>query len=143
YNKDMQEDKEPLFDTVDTLTTLLPALTGLVETMTFDPEKMRAALDEGMLATDVADYLVAKGVPFREAHGIVGKAVRRSLDTNIPLSKMLLEDYRAISPVFENDVYAVFDFAVSVGKRKAPGGTAPEAVRQQIAQAERQLDAQR
>ena len=139
YNKDMQEDKEPLFDTVDTLETLLPAVTGLVETMRFDPAKMLAALDEGLLATDVADYLVRKGVPFREAHGMVGRAVRRSLDTNIPLSRLTLEDYRTISPVFDTDVYAIFDFAASVARRKAIGGTAPEAVREQIVQAEQYL----
>ncbi|MCC7449353.1 MAG: argininosuccinate lyase [Anaerolineae bacterium] len=139
YNKDMQEDKESLFDTVDTLETLLPAVTGLIETMRFDPARMLAALDEGMLATDVADYLVRKGVPFREAHGMVGRAVRRSLDTNTPLSKLTLEDYKAISPVFDTDVYAVFDFAASVARRKAIGGTAPEAVRAQIVQAEQYL----
>src|SRR5260221_10051226 len=139
YNKDLQEDKEPLFDAVDTLQTLLPALTGLIETMSFDPARMQAALDEGMLATDVADYLVAKGIPFREAHGLVGQAVRRSLDTNTPLSKLALEDYKAISPIFDNDVYAVFDFGASVAKRKASGGTAPDAVREQIKQAEEWL----
>jgi argininosuccinate lyase len=140
YNKDMQEDKEPLFDTVDTINVLLPAVIGLVETMTFDPARMLAALDEGMLATDVADYLVAKGVPFREAHGIVGRLVRRGLDTGTPLSKLPIEDFKAISPVFEPDVYAVFDFAASVAKRKAPGGTAPEAVRQQIKRAREKLE---
>jgi argininosuccinate lyase len=139
YNKDLQEDKEPLFDTVDTLVTLLIALTGLVETMQFNPDRMLAALDEGMLATDVADYLVAKGVPFREAHGIVGRLVRRSLDNNTLLSKLPIEDYKAISSAFDSDVYSVFDFAASVAKRKAPGGTAPEAVRQQIVQAEKWL----
>jgi argininosuccinate lyase len=139
YNKDLQEDKEPLFDTVDTLTTLLPALTGLIETMSFDPARMREALDEGMLATDVADYLVAKGIPFREAHGLVGKAVRLSLDNNTPLSKLPLEEYKAINPVFDTDVYAVFDFAKSVAKRRAAGGTAPYAVREQITQAEEWL----
>jgi argininosuccinate lyase len=143
YNKDLQEDKEPLFDTVDTLETLLPALTGVVETMTFDPAKMLAALDEGMLATDVADYLVNKGVPFREAHGIVGRAVRHSLETNRPLSKLTLDEYHAISPVFDSDVYAVFDFAGSVARRKAPGGTAPEAVREQMRQAESWLSRQK
>jgi argininosuccinate lyase len=89
-----------------------------------------------MLATDVADFLVAKGVPFREAHGIVGRLIRRSLDANTPLSKLPIEDYKAISPIFDSDVYAVFDFVASVAKRKTPGGTAPEAVRQQITQAE-------
>ncbi len=136
YNKDLQEDKEPLFDTVDTLETLLPALVGLVETLTFDPARMLAALDEGMLATDLADYLVARGIPFREAHGIVGRLVRRSLDTDVPLSKLPLDDFRSICPVFEGDVVAVFDFAASVARRRAPGGTAPESVRAQIARAE-------
>src|SRR5207248_1402171 len=97
------------------------------------------ALDEGMLATDVADYLVSKGIPFREAHGLVGRAVRRSQDTDTPLSKLPIEDYCAISPVFDTDVYAVFDFAASVARRKAVGGTAPESVRQQIAAAEQWL----
>jgi argininosuccinate lyase len=141
YNKDLQEDKEPLFDTVDTLETLLPALTGVVDTMSFDSKRMQAALDEGMLATDVADYLVRKGVPFREAHGIVGKLVRRSLDVDQPLSKLPLEDYRAVNPVFDQDVYGIFDFAASVARRSAPGGTAPEAVKLQIQQAESWLDA--
>jgi argininosuccinate lyase len=136
YNKDMQEDKEPLFDTVDTLETLIPAVIGLIETMRFDADKLRAALDEGMLATDVADYLVKKGIPFREAHGIVGRAVRHSLETNTPLSKISLDDYKAIHAIFDSDVYEVFDFAAAVAKRKATGGTAPDSVRAQIAQAQ-------
>jgi argininosuccinate lyase len=140
YNKDLQEDKEPLFDTVDTLQTLLPALTGLINTMRFEPEKMLSALDEGMLATDAADYLVTKGIPFREAHGIIGKLVRRSLDTDTPLSKLSLETYKSISPVFDTDIYAVFDFAAAVAKRKSAGGTAPDAVRHQIDQAEAWLN---
>ena len=132
YNKDLQEDKEPLFDTVDTLETLLPALIGLVETMTFNPDKMLAALDETMLATDLADYLVFKGVPFREAHGMAAKAVRRSLDTKTPLSKLTIDDYHAISEKFDTDLYAVFDYAASVAKRNVIGGTAPEQVRKEI-----------
>ncbi|MBX3063654.1 MAG: argininosuccinate lyase [Anaerolineae bacterium] len=136
YNKDLQEDKEPLFDTADTLETLLPALTGLVSTMTLIPAKLEAGLDEGMLATDVADYLVARGVPFREAHGIVGRLVRRSIDTNTPLSQLPLEDYTTISPLFSQDVFALYDYAASAAKRSAPGGTAPSAVRAQIELAE-------
>jgi argininosuccinate lyase len=136
YNKDLQEDKEPLFDTADTIETLLPALIGLTETLTFDPARLLAGLDEGMLATDVADYLVARGVPFREAHGIVGRLVRRSTETDTPLSKLPLADYQQVSAVFADDVYAVFSYAASVAKRSASGGTAPDAVRAQIAQAE-------
>jgi argininosuccinate lyase len=134
YNKDLQEDKEPLFDTVDTLQTLLPALIGLIQTMHFNPEKLLAGLDEGMLATDVADYLVRRGVPFREAHGIVGKLVRRSLDTNTPLSKLPMDDYRAVSEKFDTDIYAVYDYRNSVAQRRQVGGTAPEQIRQRIAQ---------
>jgi argininosuccinate lyase len=136
YNKDLQEDKEPLFDTADTVETLLPALIGLVVTMRFNTAQMRAGLDEGMLATDVADYLVARGVPFREAHGIVGRLVRRSLEVNVPLSKLPLADYQRVSAVFAEDVYAVFDFAASVARRNSVGGTAPQAVRAQIAEAQ-------
>ncbi|MCC7207080.1 MAG: argininosuccinate lyase [Anaerolineae bacterium] len=140
YNKDLQEDKEPLFDSADTLETLLPALIGVVETLRFDPDRMRAALDEGMLATDLADHLVARGVPFREAHGLVGRVVRRALESNVPLSALPLDEYRRISPVFGDDVRAVFDFAASVAKRNNFGGTAPDAVRGQIALAETWLN---
>jgi argininosuccinate lyase len=133
YNKDLQEDKEPLFDTVDTLLTLLPALIGLVQTMQFNPDKMLAGLDEGMLATDAADYLVRRGVPFREAHGIIGRLVRRSLDTNTPLSKLPIEDYRAVSEKFDTDIYSVYDYGASVAQRKQVGGTAPAQIREQLA----------
>lgn len=133
YNKDLQEDKEPLFDAVDTLLTLLPAMIGIIHTMRFNPEKMLAGLDEGMLATDVADYLTKRGVPFREAHGIVGRLVRRSLDTNIPLSKLPMEDYHAVSEKFDTDIYAVYDYKASVAQRRQVGGTAPEQIRQQLA----------
>jgi argininosuccinate lyase len=140
YNKDLQEDKEPLFDTIDTLETLLPALVGLTDTLTFRADRMYAALDESMLATDLADYLVFKGIPFREAHGIVGKVVRHGLQTHTPLSKISLSDYQAIHEIFAEDVYGVFDFAASVARRKTPGGTAPEAVRGQIDMAKQWLD---
>ncbi|MCS6871326.1 MAG: argininosuccinate lyase [Anaerolineae bacterium] len=136
YNKDLQEDKEPLFDAADTLETLLPALIGTVETMRLQPEAMRAALDESMLATDLADYLVRRGVPFREAHALVGAAVRAAQRQGVPLSGLPLQAYQAISTHFQADLYAVFDFAASVAKRKALGGTAPEAVRLQIERAE-------
>ncbi|MBX3083804.1 MAG: argininosuccinate lyase [Anaerolineae bacterium] len=139
YNKDLQEDKEPLFDTADTLETLLPALIGVVETMKFDPAKMLAGLDEGMLATDVADYLVAHGVPFREAHGVVGRLVRHSLETNTPLSQMPFDVYRQLSPAFDEDVLDVFSYTTSISKRSAIGGTAPSAVRAQIDEAEKWL----
>lgn len=134
YNKDLQEDKEPVFDTADTLAALLPALIGAVDSMQFNPDRMRAALDEGMLATDIADYLVHKGIPFREAHGIVGRLVRAGLDADLPLSRLPFDTYRAIHPIFEQDVFEVFDFARAVAKRGNVGGTAPESVRDQVRQ---------
>ncbi len=139
YNKDLQEDKEPLFDTHDTLAVLLPVLAGLIETMTFHPERMRAALDEAMLATDLADYLVMKGVPFRQAHHLAGQVVRLAEEKHVTLSELPPQDYRTISEHFDTDVYRVFDFTAAVARRKALGGTAPEAVRAQIAQLKAQI----
>jgi argininosuccinate lyase len=123
YNKDIQEDKEPLFDAYDTLLILLPPLTGLVETLTIQPDRMRAALIESMLATDLADYLVTKGIPFRQAHGLAGRVVRLAETKGVTLSALTLEDYRGISAVFEADVQAVFNFEVAVARRRAAGGT--------------------
>lgn len=136
YNKDLQEDKEPLFDAADTLERLLPALIGTVATLRLNPDRMRAALDESMLATDLADYLVQRGVPFREAHALVGAAVRAAQKQGVALSALPLEDYQAISPIYDADLYKVFDFEAAIAKRRNFGGTAPEAVRLQIIQAE-------
>ncbi len=123
YNKDLQEDKEPLFDAYDTLSVLLPPLTGLVRALTFVPERMRAALDEGMLATDLADYLVSRGVPFRQAHGLAGQAVRLAETKGVPLSALTLADYRTLSDAFGLDVTQVFDFEAAVARRTGFGGT--------------------
>jgi argininosuccinate lyase len=123
YNKDLQEDKEPLFDAWDTLMLLLPTLAGLVETLQLDAERMRAALDEAMLATDLADYLVSKGVPFRQAHGLTGQVVRLAESRNVPLSELTLDDYRTLSDVFAADVQTVFDFDAAVARRRVTGGT--------------------
>ncbi|PJF33228.1 MAG: argininosuccinate lyase, partial [Candidatus Thermofonsia Clade 1 bacterium] len=97
------EDKEALFDAADTLETILPALIGTVESMRLQPEAMRAALDESMLATDLADYLVGRGVPFREAHRLVGAAVRAAQAQGVPLSGLPLQAYQAISAHFQAD----------------------------------------
>jgi argininosuccinate lyase len=96
---------------------------------------MRTALTQDMLATDVADYLAKKGMPFREAHHIVGQAVQMAAEQEIPLSQLPLEHFQSLSNLFEPDVVAVFDFDASVSRRTAPGSTAPEAVKQQIEQA--------
>ncbi|MBN1680618.1 MAG: argininosuccinate lyase [Anaerolineae bacterium] len=123
YNKDLQEDKEPLFDAYDTLAALLPPLTGLVNTLTMNADRMRAALIESMLATDLADYLVGKGIPFRQAHGLAGQVVRLAEQKRVELSQLTLDDYRSISDVFESDVVKVFDYDAAVARRRASGGT--------------------
>jgi argininosuccinate lyase len=135
YNKDLQEDKEPLFDAADTLDVLLPVMAGLVRSLRPDAQKMAAALDPAMLATDLADYLVRRGMPFREAHAIVGGIVRSAEERRIALDQIPLDDLKAESSLFEADVRSVFDFQEAVRRRGLAGGTAPQAVGQQIAQA--------
>jgi argininosuccinate lyase len=135
YDKDLQEDKEALFDVVDTLKMELPIAAGVVCTMTVNGERMAAALDDALLATDLADYLVRKGIPFRESHHLAGQAVRRAEELNVSLGALTLADYQAIHPAFAEDVYQVFDFQRSVEARDVEGGTAPSAVRAQIEQA--------
>ncbi|XWX05143.1 argininosuccinate lyase [Aggregatilineales bacterium SYSU G02658] len=132
YNKDMQEDKEALFDSYDTLSLLLPVVSGVLLTLTFDEEAMRRGLSEEMLATEMADYLVAKGLPFRQAHHIVGRIVRVALDEGVSLSKLPLDLLQSHSELFEEDVAQVFDFERSVARRRARGGTAPDAIMEQI-----------
>jgi argininosuccinate lyase len=139
YNKDLQEDKEPLFDSVDTLALTLPVVAGVVRTLTAHPEAMRAALDEGLLATDLAHYLVARGLPFREAHGVVGRLVRRAEEQSCSLPNLPLAEYQAESPLFERDLYAVFDVDQAIARYAVPGGTAPTAVAEQLAQAKAYL----
>ncbi len=141
YNKDLQEDKEAIFDGVDTLAALLPVVTAVVDTLAFNPERMRAALDDAMLATDIADYLVRRGLPFRQAHHVAGEVVAVAEEKNIPMSALTVEDMQAISELFEPDVMSVFDFDVAVSRRRATGGTAPDAVREQIVRARALLSA--
>jgi argininosuccinate lyase len=137
YNKDLQEDKESVFDSVDTLWALLPVITAVIHTLKVNPDRMRAALDENMLATDLADYLVARGMPFREAHHAAGRVVRLAAERGIKLSQVSLADLQTVSPLFAADVTGVFDFTASVARRKTMGGTAPSAVQTQIAEAKR------
>jgi len=139
YDKDLQEDKEPLFDAVDTLELSLPIVTGVIRTLTLRPERMAAALDDAMLATDLADYLVRRGVPFRASHTITGRLVRLALDRGVALRDLALSDFQAISPHFAEDVYAVFDVRQSVEQKQSPGGTALAAVRKQLTHARENL----
>ena len=135
YDKDLQEDKEPLFDTLDTLELALPVAAGMIRTLRVNPYRMRAALDDYMLATDLADYLVRKGIPFREAHHIAGRAVRYGIENSKGLRDLSLAEWRSISPLFEADVAEVLDFECSVERRDSPGGTARSAVEAQISRA--------
>jgi argininosuccinate lyase len=135
YDKDLQEDKEPLFDAVDTLAALLPVVAGVIRTMRVNADKMRAALDAAMLATDLADYLVRKGMPFRDAHRKAGEAVKRAEARGVALSELSRDEYKQIAPEFGDDVQRVFDFAQSIASREVVGGTGPNAVRAQIAHA--------
>ncbi len=136
YNKDLQEDKESLFEAVDTLEQILPVVAGVITQLTFQPHKLRAALSDDMLATDLADYLVRKGVPFREAHHLVGQLVKRASQQNKALSALSVEELREVSSLFAEDALAVFDFDVSIARRDSLGGTAPAAVNAQITIAE-------
>ena len=135
YNKDLQEDKEPLFDALDTLKLALPVAAGVVRTLKVNAGVMAAALDDGMLATDLADYLVRRGIPFRQSHELVGRAVRRAELRGLPLRELPLAEFQAISEAFDDDLYAVFDHRRSVEARDSYGGTAMTALRQQIERA--------
>lgn len=132
YNKDLQEDKEPLFDSVDTLLVALPVAAGVLATMRIRPERMAAALGDELLATDLADTLVRRGVPFRQSHELAGLAVKRSEALGVALRELPLAEYQAISPQFGPDVAGVFDFEQSVEQRAVYGGTAYAAVLRQI-----------
>ena len=145
YNKDMQEDKEGLFDTVDTLNATLDAFAGMVETMTINRERTRRAAEagvySGILATDLADYLVSKGVPFREAHGATKSLVAYAAEKNTGLDKLSLEEYRRYSALFDDDVFAI-TVESSLAARASQGGTAPERVKEALSQAREMLRSQ-
>ena len=141
YNKDNQEDKEPLFDAVDTLKGCLTAMLGLIPQIQARPEAMRAAALEGYAtATDFADYLVRKGVPFRDAHAAVGKAVACALERGVGLEALSLDELRSFAgPAVEADLFGLLSAEGSVAARNHPGGTAPEAVARAIAQARKRI----
>jgi argininosuccinate lyase len=140
YNKDNQEDKEPLFDAADTLRDVLAILAELLQGVEPVPERMREALREGFAtATDLADYLVRKGLPFRDAHEVVARAVRAAEASGRGLEELGLDELRAFSPLVEADVRAALTPDGSVASRRHVGGTAPEAVRAAIARARARL----
>lgn len=142
YNKDMQEDKEPLFDAADTLLVVLPAFHKTIATATFDRERMASALYRDFsTATDLADYLVRTGMPFRDAHEIVGRIVRLCLDRRIGIEDLTKKDLAAFSPEFDSDAFREATVAASVAARHARGGTARPAVEAQMALARTALAA--
>ncbi|MDR0787106.1 MAG: argininosuccinate lyase [Gemmatimonadota bacterium] len=142
YNKDLQEDKEALFDAVDTLETMLPAVAGTIRTLRFNAPRAAAAIDPSMLATDIAEFLVRGGVPFREAHEMVGRLVRAAEEAGCSLAELPRDSFLAVSPVFESaELTKLFDPAQAVQARASVGGTSPESVRAQINALKLQLTA--
>ncbi|MEK7713973.1 MAG: argininosuccinate lyase, partial [candidate division NC10 bacterium] len=136
YNSDMQEDKEPFFDSVDTLEAILGVLPPMLASLTFRTDRMRRVAGENFAtATDLADYLVRKGLPFRRAHEVVGRVVRYALDEGKGLEDLGLAELRRFSPLFDGDVKDAITVEASLRARAVTGGTAPAAVRRALAQA--------
>jgi len=134
YNSDMQEDKEPFFDSVDTLEAIVGVLPPLLATLTFRTDRMRRAAGEHFsTATDLADYLVRKGLPFRQAHEVVGRLVRYALDEGKTLEDLTLPEFRRFSPLIDGDVKDAITVEASLRARAVTGGTAPAAVRRTLA----------
>lgn len=127
YNKDMQEDKELTFDAIDTVKGCVSLFKGMIDTMKFNPARMEDSAKKGFTnATDAADYLVKKGVPFRDAHGYIGQLVLTCIDKGISLDELPLEEYKAVCPVFENDVYDAISLKTCVEKRLTLGAPGPD-----------------
>jgi len=141
YNKDMQEDKEGFFDTVDTLLSTLGVFTGMVKTLRVKAENTRRAVEQGyILATDLADYLVKKGEAFRTAHDIVARLVRYAMERDKTFSELSLAEYRSFSPLFAEDVYSI-TVESSIAARDIIGGTAPRQVERALANAKKLIGA--
>lgn len=135
YNKDLQDDKRALFDAVDVMSLVLPAVAGAVDELTFRTDRMRSAVTSVMMATDLADYLVRRNVTFRESHGAVGSLVRQAEEAGIELHELPLSAFTAAHPAFGPDVLDALSAEASIAHRSIPGGTAISAVRSQLAAA--------
>mgnify|MGYP000261219312 FL=1 len=143
YNKDNQEDKEPLFDTIDTVTGCLRAFADMVPALVCKRDNMYNAAKQGFsTATDLADYLVRKGLPFRDAHEVVGKAVAYGVANSKDLSEMDIDELKGFSAMIDDDVFKVLSLEGSVAARNHIGGTAPEQVRKAVAEARQRLKIQ-
>jgi argininosuccinate lyase len=133
YNKDMQEDKESIFDAVDTVKMCLQVFSGMVATMTANCDNMKRAAQKGFInATDLADYLVKKGMPFRAAYKVAGGVVAKCISEGKVLEELTLQEYRAFSDLIEEDIFEEIDLATCVAKRNSEGGTSPASVQAQI-----------
>ena len=133
YNKDMQEDKEAIFDAVDTVKMCLTAFTPMIETMTVLKDNMRLAAAKGFInATDCADYLVGKGLPFRDAYKCTGQLVALCIDKGLTLETLPLEEYKAICDLFDDGVYSAINLEKCVNDRKVAGSPSAESVLKQI-----------
>jgi argininosuccinate lyase len=139
YQRDLQEDKEPVFDALDTLNLTLPVMEGVIGSLVVREEQMAKALSFDLLATDLAEYLVRKGVSFRRAHNVVGKVLARAEEKGVAPVELPLEDLRALSPEFDSDVASAFDFRASVERRDSEGGVSARAIEVQIQKAESTL----
>jgi len=140
YNRDMQEDKEPLFDAADTVTLSLSVFAQMLKEVTIHRQAMHRAAEDGFItATDLADYLVKKGMPFRQAHEIVGRAVLYAMESGRGLSDIPLAEYRKLSPLIGQDVYTAISIESSVGRRTSQGGTAPRNLRKRLAALKKKL----
>lgn len=132
YNKDLQESVEPLLDCIRTVSHSLKISLGVLSSLTINTSRMRDALTVDMLATEVADYLVKKGVPFRQTHHMAGAVIKRGEDQGITIDKLSLDQLKTISPLFEEDISAIFDFENCVERRLSQGGTSKVSVLQQV-----------
>ncbi len=141
YNKDLQEDKEPLFDTVDTVTDCLEVMTTVLQTLRFDRDRMSAAARSDFTnATELADYLARRGLAFRQAHELVGKLVLHAIRTSRELHQIPLEEYREHSQLFESDLYDALRLQANLKAKSLPGGTSPARVDEAISAARSRLD---
>lgn len=140
YNKDMQEDKEALFDTVDTVEQCLFVISRLLKEISFNGERMRKAAEQGYLvATDLADYLVGKGMTFRKAHETVGKMILFAIDQKKELNQLTLKEMKSFARQVEKDVYDWLEPTACIRRRNLPGGTGPETVKKSLEKAKEEL----
>jgi argininosuccinate lyase len=140
YDKDLQEDKEPVFDAFDTLVVVLPVMSGVIGTLQLRPERMAAQLEPGLLATDLADYLARRGMPFREAHSIVGQVVRLAETKGVALTELTLADLQEASAWFDEGATAIFNVETVLASRTVTGGVAPSALKAQLQMAQKAME---